>query len=119
MDGGSHLDCRHQGGVIVRTIVAYAIDEKRRCAIYAAAYVTHEIAAHLISVLARLKSIPYGCFGKPKLCADQEDVVMLSLLWFSNRASSISQNGPAAPANSVLSAAISACGCISVRGKCR
>ena len=53
--------------------MAYAIDEKRRCAIYAAAYATHEIAAHLISVLARLKSIPYGCFGKPKLCADQED----------------------------------------------
>ena len=53
--------------------MAYAIDEKRRCAIYAAAYATHEIAAHLISVLARLESIPHGRFGKPKLCADQED----------------------------------------------
>jgi hypothetical protein len=38
---------------------------------------------------------------------------MLSLLWFS----CISQNRPAAPPNSALSAVISACGCTSVRGK--
>ena len=51
----------------------HPVDEKCRRAIYAAAYAAHEVAAHVISVLARLKRIPQGCLGKPELSADQEN----------------------------------------------
>jgi hypothetical protein len=33
----------------------------------------HEIAAHLVSELARLKRIAHGCFGNPELRADREN----------------------------------------------
>ena len=42
----------------------HTVDEKGRCAIHAAAYPADKIAAHFISVLAGLKNIPHGCFGK-------------------------------------------------------
>ena len=110
-----HLDSRHQRRVIIRTIVPHAVDEKGRCGVDAAADAAHEIAAHLVSELARLKRI--AASGSPSSAPIGKIVVILSGLWFSNKASCISQNSPAAPANSALSAAISACGCISVSGK--
>jgi len=42
----------------------HTVDEKGRCAIHAAAYPADKIAAHFIAVLAGLKNIPHGCFGK-------------------------------------------------------
>ena len=58
-----------------------------------------------------------AAWGSPSPAPIMKIVATLSLLWFSKRASCISQNMPAAPANSALSAAISACGCTSLRGK--
>src|SRR6202165_3609860 len=69
----AHLDSRHQRGVIVGTVMPPSVDKESRGAIHAAAYAADEIAAHLTSVLARLKSIPHRCFEKPKLSADQEN----------------------------------------------
>jgi len=64
VDGGTHLDSRYQGGVIIRTVVPHTVDEKGRRAIHAAAYAADKIVAHFISVLTGLKNIPHGCFGK-------------------------------------------------------
>jgi hypothetical protein len=44
--------------------VPHTVDEKGRRAIHAAAYAADKIVAHFISVLAGLKNIPHGCFGK-------------------------------------------------------
>ena len=61
--GEAHLDSCHQGGVIVTAVMPHAIDEEGRGAIHAAADSTHEIAAHLVSVLPRLQSVPQCRFG--------------------------------------------------------
>jgi hypothetical protein len=62
--GETHLDCRYQGGVIISTIMPHTVDEKGRRAIHAAAYAADKIVAHFISVLAGLRNVPHGCFGK-------------------------------------------------------
>jgi hypothetical protein len=64
VDCGTHLDSGYQGGVIIRTVVPHTVDEKGRRAIHAAAYAADKIVAHFISVLAGLRNIPHGCFGK-------------------------------------------------------
>jgi hypothetical protein len=51
----------------------HAVDEKGRCTVDVAADAAHEIAAHLVFELARLKRIAHGCFGKPELRADQKN----------------------------------------------
>ena len=67
------MDSRYQRCVIVSTIMPHTVDEESRSAIHPAAYAAHEIAAHFISVLARLKGIPHDNLGKSELCADQEN----------------------------------------------
>src|ERR1700688_536308 len=71
--GGAHLDSRYQRGVVVRTIMPQTVDEKRRRAVYTAAYAAQEIVAHLASELAGLERVPQRGFGKPEIFADQEN----------------------------------------------
>src|SRR5258705_13149477 len=65
--GGTHLDSRYQGGVIVRAIMPHTIDEKGRWAIDAAAHAADKIVAYLVSELAGLERIAQRCFGKHEL----------------------------------------------------
>ena len=54
----------------------HTVDKEGRCAVDAAAYATHKIAAHFVSVLASVgpsQEHPVGLFGKPERCADQEN----------------------------------------------
>ena len=61
--GEAHPNSRDQGGIIAAAVMLYAIDEEGRGAIHATADSTHEIAAHLVSVLSRLQSVPQCRFG--------------------------------------------------------
>jgi hypothetical protein len=101
------------------TVMPDAVDEKGRRAVDAAAYAAHKIAAHLFLYWPVSSAFRRAVSGSPSSAPIRKIVGMLSLLWFSKRASCLSQNRPAAPESSALSAAISACGCISVTGKWR
>jgi hypothetical protein len=67
----------------------------------------HEIAAHLVSELARLKRIARGCFGKAGSAPIRKIAVMLQLALVFELGIVHFPKQPAAPANSGLSAAIS------------